>query len=193
MADKFIILPIDKFTRLKERSERRDEPPAPTAPSKSQPLMTEKENEDAPDLRSLDESAITPPPFRNMSPEMDLDKPSTSLKESLILSSLPKPYRSKAAALLKYVGDGVKWTNSGELVIEGEIIRNSHITDLLRDIQHQYKNFYPKGRNRFWNFVQKSNTPKYLIGNKHYFTEAVEQSKEIKRRAKKQPFKWQKL
>jgi hypothetical protein len=195
LADKFIILPVDKYNRLKMQSEKTD---SPSTQQPAQMLIPDGRTE-TPSLLQSSKEPVIHPNDNEIPQDMPRQRETAPLSEAIILSTLPKMYRSKSSALLKYLGDELKWNQTGELVINGEDIKGTHIADLLRDIQHQFKNFHPMGRNRFWNMVQKANVPKYLIGNKHFFKESaplpsVRKHKRVMQISKKPlSFKWEKL
>jgi hypothetical protein len=159
-ADKFIILPIDQYSRLKKQSEKTVAPISQETSVEVQATSAVPHN--TPSSNNSD-AHQGQPQFDEEAPKAHaMQMEFGTLIESMILSTLPKMYRSKSAALLKYLKGELKWSPSGELIIDGTPVKDSHITDLLRDIQRQFKKFHPKGHNRFWKMVQKINCPEIL-------------------------------
>jgi len=82
-----------------------------------------------------------------------------------VVSLLPRNYQHKAKAILDHVenNNDLDWNEKGEIIIEGETIPNSHITDLIKRSLYSYKNFNPLGYDRFKTALQKSNLPQSLL------------------------------
>ena len=85
--------------------------------------------------------------------------------KDFILASIPKNIQTKARAILEHISkdSNLDWNEKGELIINGEIINNSHITDLIKCALYSYKNFNPHGYDRFRTALQISNLPQSLL------------------------------
>ena len=97
----------------------------------------------------------------------EADPPSEGIDTTLILQAIPKMYRNKAATILSHIanGDILQWNNRGEIVYKGKHVPFSHITDLLRDTQHEYKNVDLAGMSEFYQALVELNIPEGLIGH----------------------------
>jgi len=97
--------------------------------------------------------------------------PTTQEEEShldtdIIMSAIPKNYRTRAQALLNHITADpqhrLRWNTRGELVYQGQVIPGSHITDLLKNSQRQYKHA-PMGLNEFEAGLKELNVPTGLM------------------------------
>jgi len=89
-----------------------------------------------------------------------------------LMTSIPKTYRDKAAALLKYLQSDkdIKWDDRGQLIIGGQVIPNSHIVDLMHDaLRSRKKVDRAKGWRELSSHLKNRNIPKELIGNPEWF------------------------
>ena len=88
------------------------------------------------------------------------------LAERLILLSIPKTFRGKATALLAHLEEFLKWNARGELVVDGQVVLTSNITDLLKDLyRREYAGPPPSGADVFWRVLMNANAPLSLILN----------------------------
>ena len=93
------------------------------------------------------------------------------MSRDLILIPFGKNHFKHANTLLSYVERNMDWNQNGEIVIQGETIPASHITDLLKDAMYAYKNFTPIGYAQFYqnlfsvptSLIRNPNR-KYLVG-----------------------------
>ena len=102
--------------------------------------------------------------------EKESAKPSSPLSwiEQDVVESVPKSFKTKAERLLKRIklDPEVKWNNLGELEFQGQLIRNSNLTDLVNDVLRQRKNSSdPLGWETFADVLHRLNVPQELIGN----------------------------
>ena len=84
-----------------------------------------------------------------------------------ILESLPKSIRNKVKALLNHIernGHYIHWNEKGEVIIDGELIPNSQVIDLIKCCFYPYKDFTPQGLEQFQTALSHINTPHTLIG-----------------------------
>ena len=88
-----------------------------------------------------------------------------SLDKEKILAVIPKNVIHKAKSILDHISDSnaMSWNEKGEIIIDGECIENSHITDLVKSSLYAYKNLNPIGYNQFHATLLKSNIPRSLI------------------------------
>ena len=97
----------------------------------------------------------------------------TTLKdiEEEVLAVVPKQsmMKRKAQALLERIKrqPDMGWTERGELVFEGEVIKGSNIVDLVNDVLRNRKSFdHPHGWRQFARALRQSNVPRDLVGNR---------------------------
>lgn len=98
--------------------------------------------------------------------------PNTQVTDNELMTSIPKMYKQKAAALLKYMqsDQDIKWDQHGQLNIGGKVISNSHIVDLLHDaLRSRKKVARAKGWRELSSYLKEKNIPKELIGNPEWF------------------------
>ena len=92
------------------------------------------------------------------------------LDAEVILSAIPKNFRNRARALLNHITADpqrrLQWNDRGELVYHGEVVNGSHITDLLKNSQRQYKHSQPMGQQQFQNGLKELNIPTGLMETK---------------------------
>ena len=69
-----------------------------------------------------------------------------------IIDSVPKTMQNRAKLLiqkLKDHSDIISWNDNGQLVLEGSIVPNSNIVDLVNDIMRKRKGYNPEHSNTF--------------------------------------------
>ena len=69
-----------------------------------------------------------------------------------IINSVPKTMQNRAKLLiqkLKDHSDIISWNDNGQLVLEGSIVPNSNIVDLVNDVMRKRKGFNPEHSNTF--------------------------------------------
>lgn len=95
----------------------------------------------------------------------NLVKSSSRLSKDLILNVFGKNHYKQANSLLLFIENtpNLDWNESGEIIVDGESVAGSHITDLLRDALFNYKNFEPIGVELFYKHL--SSVPVSLIRN----------------------------
>lgn len=99
----------------------------------------------------------------------DSDADKKDRLEKRVIASLPKTLRDKAKLLLDHVKEGtdMKWTERGEIMYNGEVIKDSNISDLINETVRARKTTdNPKGWNTYVKILKASNVPNDLIGNK---------------------------
>lgn len=92
---------------------------------------------------------------------------SNGLDVEVILSAIPKNFRTRARALMNHIvadpQQRIHWNAQGELIYHGEVIPGSHITDLLKNSQRQYKHSMPVGQEEFQDGLKELNIPIGLV------------------------------
>lgn len=86
-----------------------------------------------------------------------------------VLSLIPKKWRKNAELLLTHVKNNpsMKWSDHGEMIVDGNKIIGSNITDLINDTCRESKIRQPAiGSEVFIKTLLKHNTPRELIVNK---------------------------
>ena len=76
--------------------------------------------------------------------EQTMTSESDSVTDKQIIDSVPKTMQNRAKLLIqkpKDHSDVISWNNTGQLVLDGSIIPNSNIVDLVNDIKRKRKGF----------------------------------------------------
>lgn len=85
-----------------------------------------------------------------------------ALDHQIILSAIPKNYRSRATSLLHRIEADpqhrLQWNKHGELIYHGKTINKSHIADLIKNSQRPYVQ-QPVGNEEFQKGLQELNIP----------------------------------
>lgn len=63
----------------------------------------------------------------------DNDNCAVSMEKDLILTPFSKNQIRNAESILKYISKNMSWNELGELIIGGQVINGSHVTDLIKD------------------------------------------------------------
>ena len=93
---------------------------------------------------------------------------STTLSQQLnapdkqTIDSVPKTMQNRAKLLiqkLKDHSDIISWNDNGQSVLEGSIVPNSNIVNLVNDIMHKRKGFNLEHSNTFAKALTKINVP----------------------------------
>ena len=119
---------------------------------------------------SIPEGNITKKEQVGEEAEVESAKSSSPLSwiEQDVVESVPKSFKTKAERLLQRIklDPEVKWNNLGELEVQGQLIRNSNLTDLVNDVLRKRKNSRdPLGWETFADVLHRLNVPQELIGN----------------------------
>ena len=87
--------------------------------------------------------------------------------EEEIVESAPKNAKSKVQLLLKRMKQdpNLGWTERGELMVNGSVIPNTQINDLVQDVLRKRKNYQPRGWETFARALAENNVPQDLVGN----------------------------
>ena len=103
-----------------------------------------------------------------------------------IIRRIPLSYQKTATQLYKLLnkkarGKNINWTNTGELVVDGQPIPDSNIADLLTDAARQKSTVRPlAGRNDFVKVVKRLNPSLKHVRNKSLFSATTSSSKKKK-------------
>lgn len=125
-------------------------------------------------LMVYDNKVKEPPTIRVLlepAPVLSDENKSTSRKEEIereIVDSVPKAMRTKAAQLVRKISssDGaLNWNDAGELVVKDQVVKGSHMVDLINDAVRRRKSVRPTGVEEFTKGLAQLNTPRELIGN----------------------------
>ena len=105
-----------------------------------------------------------------MASESDGATPSQQLNatDKQIIDSVPKTMQNRANLLiqkLKDHSDVISWNENGQLVLEGSIIPNSNIVDLVNDVMRKRKGFNPEHSNTLAKALAKINVPGDYLRN----------------------------
>ena len=107
---------------------------------------------------------------QTMTSESDSTTPSQQLDatDKQIINSVPKTMQNRAKLLiqkLKDHSDVISWNDNGQLVLEGSIVPNSNIVDLVNDVMRKRKGFNPEHSNTFAKALAKINVPEDYLRN----------------------------
>jgi len=86
-----------------------------------------------------------------------------------VLKSFPPRDHNNTEYIFKKISESDKgWNAKGEFVYKGQVVRGSHMTDLLKHISHSYKSSRiapPKGWSKFLNTLADLNIPSSAVKN----------------------------
>ena len=130
-------------------------------------------------VNQLKNQVFRPKPFpvqmithmeQTMTSESDSATPSQQFNETdkQIINSVLKTMQNRAKLLiqkLKDHSDVISWDDKGQLVLEGSIIPNSNIVDLVNDVMQKRKGFNPEHSNTFAKALAKINVPEDYLRN----------------------------
>ena len=107
---------------------------------------------------------------RTMTSELHSATPSEQFNatDKQIIDSVPKTMQNRAKLLiqkLKDHSDVISWNDHGQLVLEGSIVPNSNIIDLVNDVMRKRKDFNPEHSNTFAKALAKINVPEDYLRN----------------------------
>ena len=123
--------------------------------------------------QSTKKDIMSPSP---QTPQSSTDQASDALghkNNDDILTSVPKMYRRKADAFLKYIQSDkdIAWDQQGQLILKGQVIPKSHIIDLIHDsLRLRKKVKRANGWRELSHHLSNRNVPKELIGNETWST-----------------------
>ena len=107
---------------------------------------------------------------RTMTSESDSATPSQQLNaaDKQIIDSVPKTMQNRAKLLIQKLKDHydvISWNDNGQFVLEGSIIPNSNIVDLVNDVMRKKKDFNPEHSSTFAKALTKIDVPDDYIKN----------------------------
>ena len=107
---------------------------------------------------------------QTMTSESDSATPSQLLNatDKEIIDSVPKTMQNRAKLLIQKLKDHldiISWNDNGQLVLEGSIVPNSNIVDLVNDVMRKRKDFNPEHSNTFAKALAKINVPEDYLRN----------------------------
>ena len=81
------------------------------------------------------------------------------------LTSLPLSLRSRVEVILNHLNKhtNLHWDDKGEIIIDGQLIKGSNITDLIKIQLKDCKSFHPVGAEVFGQIVRESNVPQSVL------------------------------
>lgn len=132
---------LTRVDQINSRSGSRDIHSAPPAPSRDRALPTTV-------------------------PELEAK---TVKLEQRVVDSLPKTLQNKGRLLVDHLKDSTElsWNDRGELIIKGETIAGSNVSDLIHETLRARKlSSEPTGWKPYADVLKQSNVPGALIGNK---------------------------
>ena len=107
---------------------------------------------------------------RTMTSESDSVSPSQQLNatDKQIIDYVPKTMQNRAKLLIKKLkdySDVICWNDNGQLVLEGSVVPNFNIVDLVNDVMRKRKGFNAEHSNTFANALAKINVPEDYVRN----------------------------
>ena len=114
--------------------------------------------------------------------EEESDEEKDSLTPEMIVRGIPKTMKTRALALLarlKERKDVITWDNTGQVVLNGNFIPKSNISDLVSDAMRPRKHFNPVGVREFYKMLNEINIPKDLVRNEKRWSEVRPQKVEV--------------
>ena len=97
-----------------------------------------------------------------------------SLSSEMIIRAIPKTMKTRAQALLEHLKereDVITWDDVGQVLLNGNLIPKSNISDLISDAMRARKHFNPVGVREFYNVLNEINIPKDLVRNERRWSE----------------------
>lgn len=130
-------------------------------PNTFNPQLIDSDSEESVSLPNIDNnnSIVTVHP----SQDENIHNRSRMTDEN-VLVAFNKKQQNTAKALLHYAKQHMSWNTNGELIANDNLIRGSHITDLLKDALANYKKYPPVGYIIFYGSLK--GVPLSLIHNK---------------------------
>ena len=100
-----------------------------------------------------------------------------SLSDEMIVRGIPKNMKTRAQALLarlKEREDAITWDDRGQVILKGDLIPKSNISDLISDAMRSRKHFNPVGVQEFYDILYEINIPKDLVRNEKRWSKEEE-------------------
>ena len=91
-----------------------------------------------------------------------------ALSDEMIVRGIPKNMKTRAQALLARLRekeDVIAWDERGQVILKGDLIPKSNISDLVSDAMRSRKHFNPVGVQQFYDILHEINVPKDLVRN----------------------------
>lgn len=94
-----------------------------------------------------------------------------TFNDTAIMDSIPAMYKRKAQVLVKYLrtsqsaAQRIRWDHEGRVTIDGVLVPNSNIVDLINDAVRSRKNFKANGQRQFIQSLRDIAVPREFIGN----------------------------
>ena len=87
--------------------------------------------------------------------------------EKDVIQSVPKTMKNKAERLLQRIQNhpDLTWNPRGEIVWQGQVIKNSNLVDLVNDVLRKRQSVQPAGWETFATALKEVNIPQDLVGN----------------------------
>ena len=99
------------------------------------------------------------------------------LSDEMIVRGIPKNMKTRAQALLarlKEREDAITWDERGQVILKGDLIPKSNISDLISDAMRSRKHFNPVGVREFYDILYEINIPKDLVRNEKRWSKEEE-------------------
>ena len=103
------------------------------------------------------------------------------LSDEMIVRGIPKNMKTRAQALLAHLKereDAITWDERGQVILKGDLIPKSNISDLISDAMRSRKHFNPVGVQQFYDVLYEINVPKDLVRNERRWGKKEEEEEE---------------
>ncbi len=96
---------------------------------------------------------------------------------STLIPGLPKTNRPAAKLLIGHIAstEALDWNENGEVIVNGERVLNSNITDLISAVSRQRKNPQIVGLDVFVRALKTSNVPQSAVVNRSLFQQKADE------------------
>lgn len=114
-----------------------------------------------------DQRPVNEGPDDQQQPQDEDDAPVSTEK---LLVNFPVSVKKKAQTFFKMIKDSkgvLDFNEQGELLVDGEVIEGSHVSDLVYDVLFGKTGFEPRGMQEFLKGLVRLNVPERLIHNKN--------------------------
>ena len=173
-AKKLVILPAERYNDMLKRLQENSLSTSVNNHAVVQQKGMGEQNEPGVipgSTQKLDESPISDViKEQNEEPVIKEHNGESQLDIEQISNTLGKPYRHKAKELLKLIKrtgpDTFTWTNDGEIINNGNLVKGSNIIDLIRCLMYKTCNgMNTVGYEELEKLLNQMNVPLTLIGN----------------------------
>ena len=87
-----------------------------------------------------------------------------------IIASIPPTYKNKGQQFVDFLlqDKRVTWDRKGSVSIDGKLVENSNIIDLVNDVMRSRRHFHAVGRDELAELLREAEIPREFVGNEFY-------------------------